>query len=260
MKWLRYTVQGKTFTGYLNGEVLNAIEGVPWGEWYPLKVEHALDQVKIEVPVIPATFYAAGLNYVKHIMEVAQARGEKPVVPGAADIGYRAVNALIAHGEDVIIPADAGEKIHYEAEVVVVIGSKAKNISEKDALSCVFGYTIGNDISERDWQKEDRTFFRSKNSDTFKPMGPWIETDFKIQDAKTRVTVNGIQTIEFDTQAMLFDISTFISRTSRYATLYPGDVMWMGTDGTSPNIKHADLVEIEITGLGKLSNRFIKAK
>jgi 2-keto-4-pentenoate hydratase/2-oxohepta-3-ene-1,7-dioic acid hydratase in catechol pathway len=160
----------------------------------------------------------------------------------------------------VIIPKDAGEQIHYEAELVVVIGRKAKNISEEDALSAVFGYTIGNDVSEREWQKSDRTFFRSKNSDTFKPMGPWIETDFDISQAKTKVSVNGATTIEFDTQAMLFGIREFISRTSRYATLWPGDVFWMGTDGTSPNIKDGDLVEIDITGLGRLSNRFIRAK
>ncbi len=259
MRWLRYSVQGKIFTGYLKDEWLHAVEGAPWGDWQKINITHALTEVRIEVPVIPRTFYAAGLNYVKHIKEVAQSKGESAVIPGAADIGYRAVNALLQHDGDVIIPADAGEKIHYEAELVVVIGKEAKNISEKDALSCIFGYTIGNDVSERDWQKVDRTFFRSKNCDTFKPMGPWIDTDFKIQGAKTRVTVNNVETIEFDTDAMLFDIATFISRTSRYATLYPGDVMWMGTDGTSPNIKGGDVVEIEITGLGKLRNRFIKA-
>ena len=155
-----------------------------------------------------------------------------------------------------IITADAGEKIHYEAELVVVIGKKIKNVSEQDALSAVFGYTIGNDVSERDWQKTDRTFFRSKNSDTFKPMGPWIETNFDIGQAKTRVKVNGNQTIEFDTKAMLFGISTFISRSSKYVTFYPGDVIWMGTDGTSPNIRDGDKVEIEITGLGTLTNTF----
>ena len=143
---------------------------------------------------------------------------------------------------------------NYKAKKVCSV----KNISEKDAHSCIFGYTIGNDVSERDWQKSDRTFFRSKNTDTFKPMGPWIDTEFNIKEALTRVNVNGIQTIEFETQAMLFSIATFISRTSQYATLYPGDVFWMGTDGTSPNIKDGDTVEIEITGLGKLSNKFVR--
>ena len=258
MKWLRYSVNEQIFTGYLKNNILHAIDGAPWDSWQELGLKHRIDNVKIETPVIPPTFYAAGLNYVKHINEVAHSRGETPVIPGAADIGYRAVNALIAHGDEVIIPKDAGEKIHYEAELVAVIGKKVKNISEKDAHSCIFGYTIGNDVSERDWQKSDRTFFRSKNTDTFKPMGPWIDTEFNIKEALTRVNVNGIQTIEFETQAMLFSIATFISRTSQYATLYPGDVFWMGTDGTSPNIKDGDTVEIEITGLGKLSNKFVR--
>lgn len=258
MKWLRYSVDGETFQGYLAEKTLHAVSAPPWGEWRELGIEHKINEVKIEVPVIPPTFYAAGLNYVKHIMEVAESRGEKPLIPATADIGYRAVNALIADQEEVIIPVDAGEKIHYEAELVVVIGKKIKNVSEQDALSAVFGYTIGNDVSERDWQKTDRTFFRSKNSDTFKPMGPWIETNFDIGHAKTRVKVNGIQTIEFDTKAMLFDVSTFISRTSKYVTFFPGDVIWMGTDGTSPNIRDGDKVEIEITGLGTLTNTFSK--
>lgn len=259
MKWLRYTVDNQTLTGFLEKDILHSVSGLPWEEYKPTGMRHFIDQVKIEVPVIPPTFYAAGLNYVKHIKEVAKSRGEAPVFPKAADIGYRAVNALIAHDEEVVIPKDAGENIHYEAELVVVIGKRAKNLTEQEALSCIFGYTIGNDISERDWQKTDRTFFRSKNSDTFKPMGPWIETDFNIEYAKTLVWVNGIQTITFETKAMLFSIAEFISRTSQYATLYPGDVMWMGTDGTSPNIKHADTVEIEISGLGKLRNKFIRA-
>ncbi|MBA1707711.1 fumarylacetoacetate hydrolase family protein, partial [Escherichia coli] len=84
---------------------------------------------------------------------------------------------LIAHDDDVVIPASATEKIHYEGELVVVIGKTAKHLTEANAMDCVFGYTIGNDVSERSWQKADRGLWRAKNADTFKPMGPWIETD-----------------------------------------------------------------------------------
>jgi len=94
------------------------------------------------------------------------------------DIGYRAVSALLPAGEPIVIPRDASDAIHYENELVVVIGKTAKHLSRDDALSCVLGYTIGNDMSERTWQAADRTFWRSKNTDTFKPMGPWLETDF----------------------------------------------------------------------------------
>ena len=131
------------------------------GETYPLSA------VKIEIPIIPRTFYAAGFNYAIHVAEIAKAMGEKPNLPTSADIGYRANNALIAHDEDVIIPADATEQVQYEGEIVYVIGKKVKNVSPEQALDCVFGYTIGNDVSERSWQKTDRTFFRCKNTDTF---------------------------------------------------------------------------------------------
>jgi 2-keto-4-pentenoate hydratase/2-oxohepta-3-ene-1,7-dioic acid hydratase in catechol pathway len=105
---------------------------------------------------------------------MAKKRGEEPNIPPNADIGYRANNALIAHNENIVIPHDAGELVQYEAELVAVIGTKAKYLSESEALSCVLGWTIGNDMSERTWQRGDRTLWRAKNTDTFKPMGPWI--------------------------------------------------------------------------------------
>ena len=93
-----------------------------------------------------------------------------------ADVGYRAVNALIAHEENIVRPKDSTGEFEYEGELVAVIGRQAKHLSREDALSCVLGYTIGNDVSERSWQRQDRTFWRGKNSDTFKPMGPYIVT------------------------------------------------------------------------------------
>ena len=149
---------------------------IPFGEWQRGTQSHALKDVKIELPLIPRTFYCVGLNYLKHLKEAADKAGTVPNVPDRPEIGYRAQNALIAHDEDVVIPASATEKIHYEGELVVVIGKKAKHLTEANAMDCVFGYTIGNDVSERSWQKADRSLWRSKNADTFKPMGPWIET------------------------------------------------------------------------------------
>jgi 2-keto-4-pentenoate hydratase/2-oxohepta-3-ene-1,7-dioic acid hydratase in catechol pathway len=235
---------------------VHAVNGTPWGGPEKTGQVLRLADVKIEVPLIPRTFYAAGLNYVKHIHEYAAKTGSPVNIPAQADIGYRAVNALIAHGENVVIPADA-RQVEYEGEVVVVIGRKAKNLSPEQALECVFGYTIGNDVSERLWQASDRTFWRSKNTDTFKPMGPWIETDFDISKAETTVRVNGEVSTRFHTADMLFDIRTFISRMSTRLTLYPGDVIWMGTDGKSPHLKAGDSVEVNITGLGSLSNGFV---
>jgi 2-keto-4-pentenoate hydratase/2-oxohepta-3-ene-1,7-dioic acid hydratase in catechol pathway len=263
MRFLRYTAGGTTSLGILEGEVIAEISGDLFGQegagWQRTGQHHSLAAVKIEVPLVPPTFYAAGLNYVAHVKEAAEKRGEEPKLPPAADIGYRAVNALTAHDTDVVIPADAPDQVQYEGEIVVVIGKTASRVNEADALNYVFGYTIGNDVSERTWQRGDRTFFRAKNTDTWKPMGPWIETELDLDAAMTVVRVNGVETIRFPTNEMLYSIATFISRTSHYCTLVPGDVLWMGTDGTSPNLKHGDVVEIDVTGIGTLRNRFVRA-
>lgn len=260
MRWLHFTAGGRTAYGIVEGDTVHEVAGGLFDPPVRTGVSHALAAVKIEIPLIPRTFYCAGLNYVRHLTEAANARGEVPNIPSRAEIGYRAQNALIAHGEEVVIPKDATEKVHYEGELVVVIGKQAKHLTEENALDCVFGYTIGNDVSERTWQKADRTFFRSKNTDTFKPMGPWIETEVDVDAMHTNVRLNGTVRTSFPTNDMLFSIRHFLAVTSRYCTFYPGDVMWMGTDGTSPDVKDGDVVEVEISGLGVLRNRFRKEK
>jgi 2-keto-4-pentenoate hydratase/2-oxohepta-3-ene-1,7-dioic acid hydratase in catechol pathway len=257
MRWIRFTADGKTAYGLLEGERIVEVAGDPFAGYERTARTHALAAVKIEVPVMPRTFYCAGLNYTAHIKEWAAKGVVSPEIPTKPDIGYRAVNALIAHDEDVVIPRDASEMVQYEGELVAVIGKKAKHLSEAEALSCVLGYTIGNDVSERSWQRADRTLWRAKNSDTFKPMGPWIETAVDLDALETIVRVNGAETTRFRTNAMLFGVAVFISAMSRYLTLYPGDVIWMGTDGASPNLRAGDVVAVEITGIGTLRNTFV---
>ena len=257
MRWINFSAPGvATAYGILDDDRIREVRGTPVGEYEATERRHRLEDVRIEVPFVPRTFYAAGLNYVKHIREYAEQRGETVNVPARAEIGYRAVNALIAHEEPVVIPSDATQ-VEYEGEIAVVIGRKARHLSEADALSCVLGYTIGNDVSERVWQKSDRTFWRSKNTDTFKPMGPWIETEVDLDAAETTVRVNGTVATHFRTNDMLFGIATFISAMTRYLTLYPGDVIWMGTDGKSPSLQAGDVVEVGITGIGCLRNPIV---
>jgi len=261
MKWIRFSAPGAAGTyGILDAQGrIREVRGTPFGAYEPTDTVHSLADVRIEVPLVPQTFYAAGLNYVKHIREYAESTGTPLTVPAQADIGYRAVNALVAHEEAVVIPSDA-KQVEYEGELVVVIGKQARHLSEAEALSCVLGYTIGNDVSERLWQASDRTFWRAKNTDTFKPMGPWIETEFDLDAAETTVRLNGEVRTRFRTADMLFGIRTFISRMTRYLTLHPGDVIWMGTDGKSPLLQPGDTVEVEISGLGCLRNRFVAAQ
>jgi 2-keto-4-pentenoate hydratase/2-oxohepta-3-ene-1,7-dioic acid hydratase in catechol pathway len=258
MRYIRFSTRGRTAYAILDGSTVHEISGEPWGTHERTGKTFVLNDVTLEVPVIPRTFYAAGINYAAHIREMAAKRGVQPVFPEKADIGYRANNALIADGQDVVIPKDATEKINYEGELVVIIGKQVKHLSKADAMSCVFGYTIGNDVSERTWQRGDRTFWRGKNTDTFKPMGPYIDTNVDIDRMDTIVRVNGKEDLRFKTNDMIFDIPTYIEAMTRYLTLYPGDVIWMGTDGTSPDLKHGDVVEVELTGLGVLRNRFVR--
>ncbi len=258
MRWIRYETNGHPGYGIVEGEMVTEVRGDPFTGYEKTATRRPLSSVKLLVPVEPRTFYCAGLNYAEHVIEAAKKRGQEPKLPEAADIGYRANNALIAHGEAIVIPSDATERVQYEGELVAVIGRKAKHLSESEALSCVLGWTIGNDMSERTWQRSDRTLWRAKNSDTFKPMGPWIETDFDLDKAMTIVRVNDEETDRFRTNDMLYGVATFISRMSQYLTLYPGDVVWMGTDGWPRNLKHGDTCEIEITGIGILRNPIVR--
>jgi len=259
MRWLRYQADGRDAYGIIEGDEVVEVTGDPFAGYEMTRTRRKLRDVKFLVPVIPKTFYAAGLNYAEHVTEMAKKRGEEPQLPPNADIGYSANNALIAHGENIVIPKDAGELVQYEAELVAVIGTKAKHLSERDALGCVLGWTIGNDMSERTWQRGDRTLWRAKNTDTFKPMGPWIETDFDLDKAQTIVRVNDEVTDQFHTNNMIHGVAKFISRMSQYLTLYPGDVVWMGTEGAPRNLKHGDVCEIEITGIGILRNPLVRA-
>src|SRR6201992_170652 len=214
MRWLKFTTKGQPSEqaaqqaswGIVEGDKVITVSGDPFGKHERTSQTHALKDVKIELPVMPRTFYCVGLNYLKNLKEAADKAGTVPNVPDRPEIGYRAQNALIAHDEDVVIPATATEKIHYEGELVVVIGKRAKHLSEADAMSCVFGYTIGNDVSERNWQQADRGLWLAKNADTFKPMGPWIETDVDLEEMETTVRVNGKETIRFRTNDMIFGI------------------------------------------------------
>ena len=255
MKWCRYTANGATSYGIIEGETVHEVSGSPFGEHAKTGASHDLGAVHLEVPVIPPTFYAAGINYPEHVTWAAHMRGQEPDLPKKADVGYRAVNALVPDGHDIVVPADATEELQYEGELVVVIGKTCRNVSETEALDYVLGYTIGNDVSERTWQRNDRTMWRAKNTDTFKPMGPWIVTGLNPDDLHVVIRVNDRVVGEYDVATALFGVRTYISEMSKYLTLVPGDVLWMGTEGATENMKDGDLCEIEISDIGTLSNR-----
>ncbi|HEY1413577.1 MAG TPA: fumarylacetoacetate hydrolase family protein [Rhodopila sp.] len=258
MRWARFDQSGSPTYAIVEGDTIIPVRGSPFDTFERTGEKRNLADVKLLVPVIPPTFYAAGLNYPEHVREYAAKIGQSPNLPTRADIGYRANNALIAQGETIVIPADATQMVQYEGELVVVIGKKCKHLTRENALSAVLGYTIGNDVSERTWQKSDRTMWRSKNTDTFKPMGPWIETDIKLEDLVTTVRLNGEQLIAFPTNHMVFGVVDFLVNMTTCLTLHPGDVIWMGTEGATANMKHGDQIDIEISSIGTLSNPVVR--
>jgi 2-keto-4-pentenoate hydratase/2-oxohepta-3-ene-1,7-dioic acid hydratase in catechol pathway len=255
--WCRFKQDDFVGYGLVEADHVSAVDGTPWGEHKKTARAFPLKHVKLLIPVVPATFYCVGINYADHIRKMAAMRGTEPVFPKKPDIGYRANNALIAHEDDIVKPADSGEAFQYEGELVAVFGRRARKVSRENALDYVFGWTIGNDVSERGWQKEDRTLWRAKNADTFKPMGPWIVTGLDPDTMETVVRLNGKETDRFKTNNMIFSIADYIHEVTKYCTIEPGDVMWMGTDGMPQNMTPGDTVEVEITGIGTLRNQVV---
>jgi len=255
--WCRFRKDDWTGFGIVENDRVTAVKGVPWTEHWQTARAFSLKDVKLLIPAVPSTFYCVGINYADHIRKMAAMRKTEPVFPKKPDIGYRANSALIAHGENIVKPADAGEAFQYEGELVAVFGKRARKVSRENGLDYVFGWTIGNDVSERTWQKEDRTLWRAKNADTFKPMGPWIVTGLNPDAMETVVRLNGEETDRFRTNNMIFSTADYIAELSKYCTIEPGDVMWMGTDGMPRNMKSGDTVEVEISGIGVLRNRVV---
>jgi 2-keto-4-pentenoate hydratase/2-oxohepta-3-ene-1,7-dioic acid hydratase in catechol pathway len=259
MIWCRFDDAGRPRYGLVEGDVIIPVSGDPFG-WYDPSYEQAraLGDVRLLPPVVPGTFFCAGLNYRGHA-ERAAAAGHAHAVPSRPEIGYRANSALIGPGEPIVRPAGYAEPLETEGELVAVIGTAVRHGTRAEARDAVLGWTIGNDVSARAWQHTDRTLWRAKNSDTFKPMGPYLVTGADPLAATTTVRLDGEVKAAFRTGDMLFDPFEFIAAMSRYITLRPGDVVWLGTDETVAMVP-GQLVEVSIDGLGTLANPVIEEK
>jgi 2-keto-4-pentenoate hydratase/2-oxohepta-3-ene-1,7-dioic acid hydratase in catechol pathway len=261
MKFGRFDLQGKTFFGIVEADQVTELDGSPFDTYKTTAKKHALSALKLLLPCVPPNFYCAGFNYAAHVEWGNKRKGTNTKLPEKADIGYRSNNALIASGETIVIPFDAPGPVQFEGELVAVIGKSARNLTEANALDCVLGYTLGNDLSERTWQKSDRTLWRAKNCDSFKPMGPFITTGLDPMNLTVSINVNGQRAASYHTGKMLFSLQHFIARITQYSTLHPGDVIWLGTDeATEPDLKHGDTVEIICEPIGVLSNPVMRAK
>ena len=260
MKWCRIEVDGEPVFGIVEGGNVALIDAPPYESHTRSGKRVPLASAKLLPPVMPPNFYAAGINFRDHIEWANQRLGTSLKPPTQADIGYRSVNALIGSGGEIVIPKDAPGPIHFEGELVAVVGKRAKHLTEERALDCISGYTLGNDMSERSFQKSDRTLWRAKNIDTFKPMGPVVVSDIDPMNQVITVRVNGKEATSYNTKGAIFSLQHYIARMSAYVTLWPGDVIWLGCDGpTLPALEPGDLVEVVNEAIGVLANRVSKA-
>jgi 2-keto-4-pentenoate hydratase/2-oxohepta-3-ene-1,7-dioic acid hydratase in catechol pathway len=252
--WCRFEHSGSASYGLVEGDWVVPVAGGPFGGYEKSGRRMPVTDVRWLPPVVPGTFYAAGLNYKGHAERAAYGGHQVPARP---EIGYRANSALTGHGSPIVRPADCDEPLVAEGELVAVIGKTVRHCGLDEARDAVLGWTIGNDVSARGWQRSDRTFWRCKNSDTFKPMGPWIVTGADPLSARTTVSVDGEVRASFPTGDMLFGPYEFIAAMSRYITLSPGDVVWLGTDHTA-TFGPGQVVEITIDGIGTLANPVVQ--
>jgi 2-keto-4-pentenoate hydratase/2-oxohepta-3-ene-1,7-dioic acid hydratase in catechol pathway len=256
MIWCRFDDAGPPCYGLVEDGIVTPVTGRPFGDWEKSERRIPVSELRLLPPVTPSTFFCAGLNYRAHAERAAYGGHQVPERP---EVGYRANNALTGHLSPIVRPADCDEPLVAEGELVAVIGKPVRHATPQEAKDAIFGWTIGNDVSARGWQRSDRTFWRCKNSDTFKPMGPYLVTDADPLAAVTTVRVDHEVKASFATGDMLFGPYEYISAISRYITLSPGDVLWLGTDETA-TVVPGQVVEITIDGIGTLTNPVVEEK
>lgn len=210
--------------------------------------EFALEEVTLLAPCEPPKILAVGQNYISHL-------GERKT-PKNPEMFYKPTSSLQHHLGPIELPADA-EDVHFEGELVVVIGKTVRHASREEAAAAVFGVTCGNDVSDRNWQRgpaKDVQWWRAKGCDTFAPLGPQIVTGLDYSDLLLTTRLNGVIVQQQRTSDLIFDVPTVISFISRYLTLTPGDVIYTGTPGNTRAMQPGEVVEVEIEGIGVLQN------
>lgn len=253
-RFLRFrTGESTPVYGVLEKDRVRQLGGDLFGEFTRTDKTYALKDIKILPPTVPTQVLALAGNYKSHL--------GNEVIPPKFQIPqpfFKSPSCLIADGESIVIPKDSPGPVHYEAELVIVIGKKCSKVSKEKALDYVFGVTCGNDVSERHWQndmdKKDVQWWRAKGADTFGPVGPYIATGLNYDNLLLRLRLNGEVKQEERTDHFIQDVSNTVSYISRYITLHPGDLIFTGTPGKTSAIKPGDVVEVELEGVGVLRN------
>ena len=245
----RFEADGAVLHGIVEGHTIKELSGSPLGDYSETGNSHNLQDVKLLPPVSPRKIVAIGLNYRSHL-------GDKPG-PAAPEPFLKSSTTVVGHGDNIVIPKIAieeGVKIQPEAELALVIGKDCKGATQDNALDYVFAYTCGNDVSARDWQANDLQWARAKSSDTFGPIGPWMTTDLDPTNIQVICRVNGEEKQNQNTSDLLHPVTRIIEYVSSVITLQAGDVIMTGTPGTPGDIHPGDVVEVELSGVGVLTN------
>jgi 2-keto-4-pentenoate hydratase/2-oxohepta-3-ene-1,7-dioic acid hydratase in catechol pathway len=251
-RYVRYSSNGNTSYGILEGESIRELQGDIFTRAEPTGKISSLHEVKLLAPCKPSNVAAIGRNYKSHIAD----RNIQPAAfPG---LFWKPASCIVGTEENILLPEGAAN-VHYEAELVIVIGKAARHVSPADARQYIFGITGGNDVSERDWQKNDLQWFRAKGSDTFGALGPCIATGLDYNDLLVQSRVDGEIRQSGRTGELIFPVDTVVSYISQFVTLGPGDVIYTGTPGTTKAMQPGELVEIEVEGVGVLRNRVARA-
>ena len=243
--YVRYLSAAGISYGILDGGVIHEIRGGLFGQRATTGVVCKLSEATLLHPCQPGKIFAVGLNYGSHL-------GSRPR-PAHPEIFYKPVTSLQNPGGPIVIPHDATD-MHYEGELVVVIGKQAKDLDKESARDAIFGVTCGNDVSERAWQKADLQWWRAKGCDTFAPLGPAIVTGLDYGNLLLQTRVNGEVVQKQFTADLIFDCASIVSWISQWVTLMPGDLVFTGTPGSTRKLSAGDVVEVEIEGIGVLKN------
>ncbi|SIT37902.1 conserved hypothetical protein [Paraburkholderia piptadeniae] len=256
MKILRYSVDGSSYYGILgiDGNV-ERLKCSPLEQLIPAGYVDHLESARILSPFHRPRIFGLGYNYRAHSQEVGKSTPTLPV------LFMKPSTTVIGHEDAIIYPSD-GENIHFEGELTVIIGKEARHVSEGDALDYVFGYTCGNDVSDRVLQRRESEFgclLVGKGYDTFAPIGPVVETDLDPANLRLVTRVNGEVRQNGNTADLVYGVSALIAYLSKYMTLLPGDHIMTGTPAGVGPIKPGDTIEVEIEGIGVLRNRVLAA-
>jgi 2-keto-4-pentenoate hydratase/2-oxohepta-3-ene-1,7-dioic acid hydratase in catechol pathway len=251
MKLIRYTKDEVPHYGLLEGDRIARLSGGPY-ERHPAGVYDEAAGVTLLAPIEPARIVGVGFNYRSHILETGRALPEIPCLfmkPPTAAIGPAAPILYPRSETDLIV--------HYEGELAVVVGRKARYLTPDDALAAVLGYTCANDVSERISQRKEMAMgclLVSKGWDTFCPLGPAIVSGIDPTDAHVTTRVNGEVKQSGSTSDLLFTVVDLLVYLSRSFTLLPGDVILTGSPAGVGPLRPGDVVEVEIEGIGVLTN------